>query len=166
MAIKNKSRKPFIEDNDKNIFIGVDLPVRKSNGKQGYFASTSTTIAAVKNNIRNLLSTHQGERLFQPTLGVNLRQYLFEQIDEDTKLTIQNNIIDTFSFWLPFVEIKKIQVDTTDINFNSLVVSIIFNIKQDPNTIDSVQVQIGDTGGPITRTGIEAGLQEPLHGEQ
>ena len=30
----------LIEDRDENIFIGIDLPFRKSNGKEGYFASS------------------------------------------------------------------------------------------------------------------------------
>ena len=83
MAIKDTTRKPYIEDNDENIFIGIDLPFRKSNSIEGYFASTSTTIEAVKNNIRNLVNTHQGERLMQPQLGINLRKYLFEQFSDD-----------------------------------------------------------------------------------
>jgi len=33
MAIKDTSRKPFIEDRDTNIFIGLDLPIRKGDGK-------------------------------------------------------------------------------------------------------------------------------------
>ena len=75
MAIKDTTRKPYIEDNDENIFIGIDLPFRKSNGIEGYFASTSTTIESVKNNIRNLVNTHQGERFMQPQLGMNLRKF-------------------------------------------------------------------------------------------
>ena len=66
MAIKDKSRKPYILDNDSNVKIGIDLPIRRDSGEDGFFASTSTTIEAVKNNIRNLLQTNQGERLFQP----------------------------------------------------------------------------------------------------
>ena len=88
MAIKDTSKKPFIEDRDDNVFIGIDLPFRKSNGKEGYFASTSTTIEAVKNNIRNLVNTHQGERLMQPNLGINLRTYLFNQFTEDTEFEL------------------------------------------------------------------------------
>ena len=73
MAIKDTSRKPYIEDNDTNIFIGLDLPLRKSEGKEGFFASTKTTLEAVKNNIRNLLQTSEGERIFQPQLGLDLK---------------------------------------------------------------------------------------------
>ena len=68
MAIKDTSRKPFIEDNDTRIKIGIDLPIRRGDEKDGWFASTDTTIEAVKNNIRNLLQTEEGERFFQPNL--------------------------------------------------------------------------------------------------
>jgi len=150
MAIKDTSRKPYIEDNDTNIFIGLDLPIRKSEGKDGFFASTSTTIEAVKNNIKNLLSTDQGERLMQPKLGINLKRHLFDQITDETIFTIQNQIVDTFKFWLPFVIINDIQIKTSDndrtIDTNTLSVNIIFSIKQDPDTLDSVQVTITNAG--------------------
>ena len=73
MAILDKTKKPYIADRDNKVFIGIDLPIRKSDGSEGYFASTSTTIEAVKNNIKNLLLTERGERIMQPFLGLNLR---------------------------------------------------------------------------------------------
>ncbi|MBC8428127.1 MAG: GPW/gp25 family protein [Candidatus Pelagibacter sp.] len=147
MAIKDTARKPYIEDNDENIFIGIDLPFRKSNGIEGYFASTTTTIEAVKNNIRNLVNTHQGERLMQPNLGINLRKYLFEQFTDEVVFSIQNDIVDTFRKWLPFVEIQDIQVNMNDndsIGKNTMNVKIVFNITQDPNTLESVSIEIGE----------------------
>jgi len=147
MAIKDTTRKAFIEDNDENIFIGIDLPFRKSNGKEGYFASTSTTIEAVKNNIRNLVNTHQGERLMQPNLGLNLRNYMFEQFTDETLLSVQNDIVDTFKVWLPFVEIRDIQVsmdENDSIGKNKMSINIVFNITRDPDTLESVQIEIGE----------------------
>ena len=147
MAIKDTTRKPYIEDNDENIFIGIDLPFRKSNGIEGYFASTSTTIEAVKNNIRNLVNTHQGERLMQPGLGMNLRKYLFDQFTDEIVFSIQNDIVDTFRKWLPFVQIQDIQVNMSDndsIGKNKMNVTIVFNITQDPNTLESVSIEIGE----------------------
>ena len=47
----------FVEDRDSNIFIGIELPFYKSNGSEGYFKATTTTIQAVKQNIKNLLLT-------------------------------------------------------------------------------------------------------------
>ena len=147
MAIKDTTRKPYIEDNDENIFIGIDLPFRRSNGKDGYFASTSTTIEAVKNNIKNLVNTNTGERLMQPNLGLNLRNYMFEQFTPDTIVSVQNDIVDTFKKWLPFVEIRDIQVsmDENDaVGKNKMSINIVFNITRDPDTLESVQVEIGE----------------------
>ena len=138
MAIKDTARKPYIIDNDSNIKVGIDLPIRRGEQKDGWFASTTTTIEAVKNNIRNLLSTNQGERLMQPNIGLDLRSILFEQIDDDTILNIQDSILDILKIWLPFVEVKDIQI--TNNNSNELRISIIFNIVQDPNTLDSVTI--------------------------
>ena len=142
MAIKDISRKPYIEDNDVNIKIGIDLPIRRDDKKDGYFAATSTTIEAVKNNIRNLLQTNEGERFFQPNLGLNLRTLLFEHITNENLIGVQDAILDKIEFWLPFVEVRDIQVlsrdDTTDIGANEIRVKILFNIKQDPNTLDSI----------------------------
>ena len=53
MALKDTSRKPYIQDNDTSVKVGIDLPIRISDTTDGFFATTSTTIEAVKNNIRN-----------------------------------------------------------------------------------------------------------------
>ena len=149
MAIKDTSKKPFIEDRDDNIFIGIDLPFRKSDGIEGWFASTTTTIEAVKNNIRNLLSTHKGERYFQPNIGLNLRKFLFEQFTDELRLQIENDILDTLNFWLAFIQVKDLKVGMSSatagsVNNNKLIISVVFNITRDPNTLESVQVEIGE----------------------
>ena len=147
MAIKDISKKPYIEDNNSRIKIGIDLPIRRDNSKDGFFATTSTTIEAVKNNIRNLLQTNEGERFFQPNLGLNLRRLLFEQITNENLIGIQDSILDKLEFWLPFVEVRDIQVlsrdNTTTVGANEIRVKILFNIKQDPNTLDSVTLDFG-----------------------
>ena len=142
MAIRDTSRKPYIQDNDTNVKIGIDLPIRRGNDKDGYFATTSTTIEAVNNNIRNLLQTEEGERFFQPNLGLNLKRILFEHITNENLIGVQDAILDKIEFWLPFVEVRDIQVlsrnNTTDIGVNEIRVKILFNIKQDPTTLSSV----------------------------
>ena len=149
MAIKDTSKKPFIEDRDDNVFIGIDLPFRKSDGIEGWFASTTTTIEAVKNNIRNLLSTHKGERYMQPNIGLNLRKFLFEQFTDELRLQIENDILDTIDFWLPFIQVKDLKVEMSSatagsVNNNKLIISVVFNITRDPNTLESIQIEIGE----------------------
>ena len=144
MAIKDISRKPYIEDNDTEIKIGIDLPIRRGDGLDGFFATTSTTIEAVKNNIRNLLQTNEGERFFQPELGLNLKKLLFEHMTDENLIGIQDSILDKFEFWLPFVQVRDIQILTkrnnNDIDENTIRLRILFNIKQDPNTLNSINL--------------------------
>jgi len=158
MAIKDTSRKPFIEDNNTNVKIGIDLPIRRGDDLDGFFASTSTTIEAVKNNIRNLLQTNEGERFFQPNLGIGLRRLLFEHITDENLIGVQDTILDKLQLWLPFVEVRNIEVlsrdDNTDIRINEIRVKIDFNIKQDPNTLDSVILDFSaDVSEPESSTG-------------
>ena len=116
-------------------------------GDDGYFKTTKTTVESIKNNIKLLLQTEQGERLFQPALGMNLRSVLFNQITEDSRIEIENNIVDTFNTWLPFVELRQIDVDTGRQDQNQIKINITFNIKRAPNSLDSVQVTFDGVGG-------------------
>ena len=145
MAIIDKSKKPYIADEDNNVFIGLNLPIKRSNSIDGYFDSSTTTLDAVKNNIKNLLYTHKGERLMQPNIGLNLRSYLFEQFTDDLLLQIQSDITDTIGFWLPFVQIRNLDIkmdEDYDVGRNKLSIEILFNITRDPNTLASVQLEI------------------------
>ena len=149
MAILDKSKKPYVQDENTNIKIGIDLPVQLAiSGSDGYFKSTSTTIEAVKNNIKNLLKTTKGERLLQPNLGLNLKKYLFEQFTDDLKDKIAEDILETFKFWLPFVNVTNIEINMDDsddnVGKNKMNIIVHFNIIKDPNTLESVLIEIGD----------------------
>ena len=141
MAIPNRRVKRFVEDLDTRVSVGLDLPVaRQAGDNQGYFATTKTTMDAVKNDIKLLLMTERGERLFQPFLGMNIRRFLFEQITDDTAIEIENDIVDTFQTWLPFVELRDIDVDLGDQNRNTIKINITFNIRNAPTELQSVGV--------------------------
>jgi phage baseplate assembly protein W len=134
-----------IENRDLDIFIGIDLPFYKSNGTEGYFASTKTTLQAVKNNLINLLKTERGERYFQPSLGLNLRSFLFQPIVPGLEDTIKEEIMSTMSLWLPFVNVKNMIVSLTEsdsVDRNKIKIDITFSLSDIPNVLESVQIEI------------------------
>ena len=149
MPILDRRKDRFVEDQDKRVSVGIDFPFGRVGNGDGYFKSTKTTIDAIKNNIKLLLQTNQGERLFQPNLGMNLKNYLFQQMTEETRIQIENDIVDVFSRWLPFVELKDIQITNRD-EVNQLVINIVFNIKRAPNSLESVQVTFDGVGNQAT----------------
>jgi len=172
--IPNPAKTAFKEDNDENIFIGLDLPIRRGNDKQGYFASTTTTIDAVKNNIRNLLNTERGERLYHPNFGTNLRQYLFENMDDENLMSIRDKIVDVFNFWMPFVIIKDMQFLTRrntpttgeGVRENEIKIQIDFSLKQDPNILNSIQVSLGTTSETTINSDTGNGGMENINNGQ
>lgn len=134
-----------IENRNLDIFIGIDLPFYKSNGTEGYFASTKTTLQAVKNNLINLLKTERGERYFQPSLGLNLRSFLFQPIVPGLEDTIKEEIMSTMSLWLPFVNVKNMIVSLTEsdsVDRNKIKIDITFSLSDIPNVLESVQIEI------------------------
>ena len=141
MPILDRRNNQFIEDKDTRVSVGLNFPISRAPGNQdGFFSTSKTTIESIKNNIRLLLQTQKGERVFQPNLGMNIRRFLFEQITEDTQVQIENDIVDTFATWLPFVDLREIDIDTGRQDQNQINIKIVFNIKRAPNTIESVGV--------------------------
>ena len=145
MPILDRRTNQFIEDQDTRVSVGIDFPFARVPNQDGYFKTTKTTVESIKNNIRLLLQTEQGERVFQPNLGMNLKRLLFEQITEDTTIQIENNIVDVFETWLPFVELKDIQtnIDPTNQEQNKIKINITFSIKKSPTSLESVEVALG-----------------------
>ena len=144
MAIISKTNKPFIEDKDEKIFIGIKLPFTRGDNI-GYFDSTTTTVEAIKHNIKSLLNTEPGERLLQPTIGVNLKKYLFEPIEEETYLAIEDEIVNKFGKWLPFVEIKDLDISTDEadtVGRNAILIKILFGIARTNNALETIEVVI------------------------
>ena len=149
MPILDRRTKQFIEDKDTRVSVGIDFPFSKIPNGDGYFTTTKTTIDSVKNDIKLLLQTSQGERVFQPELGMNLKNLLFEPMTEDLTIRIENNIVDVFQRWLPFVELRNINVERKD-DINQTNINIDFNIRRAPNSLESVQVTFDGVGAGST----------------
>jgi phage baseplate assembly protein W len=72
----------------------------------------------------------------QPEFGSGLQEILFEPIDEDTQLRIENEIEKTMSRWLPYIAIDEINVDISDnLRYNnSINVSLCFSVADNMDT--------------------------------
>ena len=153
MPILDRRKDRFVEDQDTRVSVGIDFPFGRVGNGDGYFKTTKTTVDAIKNNIKLLLQTNQGERMFQPNLGMNLKNLLFEPMTEDLTIQMENNIVDVFERWLPFVELRNINVERRN-EANQTKINIEFNIRRAPNSLESVQVTFdGVGGGSSTNTG-------------
>ena len=146
MAIidRKKMKNPFINDRDDTVSLGLKLPMTLDNGQDGL---TKTTIEAVKQNVFNLCSTELGERVMQPNLGVSIKKYLFEPFSEDLVVQVQDTIVESMNFWLPFVQLNDIRVkmsdDNGDVGRSTVEISVDFSLKQDPTSNEMVTMTYG-----------------------
>ena len=143
MPILNRKENNDILSQNPRVNVGIDFPTAIVPDGDGFFKGTKTTEDAIKSNIRLFLLTQRGERLMQPNLGINLRRFLFEPITENTAVEIENDIVQTFSYWLPFVQIRDIQIDLSSQDANQIGIKLIFKVKNGSDRLSSVQVDIG-----------------------
>ena len=141
----SKLKTPNVFDRDEAVSLGLKLPMTFDNG---YDASTKTTLEAVKQNVLNLCSTELGERVMQPNLGVSIKKYLFEPFSEDLIIQVQDTMVESINFWLPFVQLNDIIVkmsdNDSDVGRSTMEISVDFSLKKDPSTTESVQLIIGE----------------------
>ena len=106
--------------------LGVKLPLRYST-TDGY-QMTKTIKAVIKQNLKMLLLTVPGERIMEPTFGVGLKTYLFENYTENTYAEIDSQIKKQVKRYMPAVSIKNIAFSDSNSDFNTLAISIIYTI--------------------------------------
>lgn len=82
---------------------------------------------AIRRSIRNLVQTIPTERFFNPILGSDVRQSLFEFVDFGTASDIRDQILNTISNFEPRVNDVDVQVDPRP-DENEFEITITFDI--------------------------------------
>ena len=126
------------KDLNPDTFIGLKLHMGYSD--TGYFKQTKTTLQQAKYNIINLLQTIPGERLGQPTFGSNLHTIIFEPLNEDFNEILEDSIRASLQQWLPYINIKKIEIITPEYNVNRVNITIDFGLSFEPDRFGTVSV--------------------------
>ena len=67
-------------------------------------------VEAVKNSIRNAFLTSPGQKILNPTFGVDLRRYLFEPVDVFTEELIEDSIKVLLPLAEPRISVVNVKV--------------------------------------------------------
>ena len=114
--------------------IAPKLPLTLST-EDGPYTLTKTLKETVRQNFKNLMLTIPGERMMDPTFGVGLTRYLFEQDDFTLRERIRIKIDEQLRKYMPFVKIQKLsfndpkKIDTISGNLNVLSMQIFYLIE-------------------------------------
>jgi len=111
--------------------IGITLPIQIGNTA---FNQSFTTKQQVSSNIKNLLLTKRGERLLQPNFGSGLQELLFDFNDDRLAAKIEEVITESITNWLPYVDVRQIDVAQSNENKdrNTVEISITFGVANTP----------------------------------
>ena len=124
-----------------DVAIGIKLPMI---GKLGnLFDLSYSTEEQTISNLKNLLFTIPGDRIMQPLFGTELRSSLFEPNDELLKSRIEESLLRSVNFWLPYIAITELIITP---------VATIDGAKEEHGVTISLKLSINgiDVNKPIT----------------
>jgi phage baseplate assembly protein W len=119
-------------DVGQQVAIGVPIPF---NNPQ-VFTQTFTTSDQIKSNLINFILTAKGERLLNPNFGTTIRQYLFEDINNDTLQNLESTLNVELTTNFPTVTFTSIKITPEyDVNTINIVINY-YILGGNPNTLN------------------------------
>ena len=123
----------FPIDLNSSAAVGINVPF---NGPVA-FKSNFVTKDAIKSNLINFFLTNPGERPLNPSFGGGLRNFIFEQISNDTTEFLTEDVSTKVAVFFPNVEIQDLNVlsnsDTNQITINFTYIVKNTNIQDEIN---------------------------------
>jgi phage baseplate assembly protein W len=105
----------------------------------GPYALIKDAKEAVKQNLKMIILTSPGERIWIPSFGVGIRSYLFEQLTEATTYLIKQAIQDQVRAYAPYISRLSVTVEkASDLvsntnykenNANTIIVGVEYDVE-------------------------------------
>src|SRR5436305_12978958 len=84
----------------------------------------------VREAIRIILETKQGERVMRPDFGCGIHDLVFEEINATTLTAIEASVRDALITYEPRIELMPVTVDPSDALDGLLVISIDYRLRR------------------------------------
>ena len=110
--------------------IDINMKLHPNSGD----VSLKYDLQAVSRALKNLLQTNHYERLFKPSLGLNLRSMLFELSITHTKV-LENDIRELINMYEPRVNVTNVMVGVRGHSLNVLLLYAVKNSAR-PHRLD------------------------------
>ena len=134
-------------DLNPNTYIGLSFPLRQD--KYNDFALTKNSLQQSRHNLKNLLLTHVGERVAQPEFGSKLRELVFEQINDELPVKIEEEVKRAVSTWLPYININEVNTLTNEGDQNRIFVEVKFTTTLNASTQQQITLDAGYTANRV-----------------
>jgi len=158
----------FNETPDKPL--GILLPLNKNAGGaksidahysasaevgRGVFQSSYSIQEQAMSNLKNLILTQKGERIFQPLFGTDLQKSLFENNTEELELSLENSFREDIAFWLPYIQIENLDI-LRRVDDHSFILNLTFSVNETSANQEIIifvtPTNISINEGPVVQT--------------
>ena len=110
--------------------ININFPFKES--PKGFFLDLNTNSNnAVKADLAHLLLTKKGDRLYLPAFGTDLINFLFQPIDDVTKVDMKTAIQTSIDMYIPNLKVDDIIISEVRDNENALGVRVEYTFTED-----------------------------------
>jgi phage baseplate assembly protein W len=127
---------------------GVKLPL-STDPIDGAYALLKDATESIKQNLKMIVLTSPGERIFRPDFGAGIRKALFEQNTELNRSDLQKRIANQIARSAPYINVFTVTVTNgepdsqalTD-STNSIYIKIEYSIPSLNNYQDYLEIEI------------------------
>lgn len=134
--------------NEKSTALGLQLPLRR--GSNGVFEKIYEVREQIKSNLKNLLLTMKGERLFNPDYGSDLIKLTFENLSKsEAEERAIEYIEEACKNWMPYIKIISAEAIDYEWNIekNVLLLEVKYTYENAESLTDVVQLNVGGSVG-------------------
>lgn len=89
--------------------IGIKTPLELDEGDGGFLKMHTNIERVISDNLKNLILTNKGERLFDYNFGANLKELTFELCSEETDEEATRRIQAAVSRYMPYVVLNTFE---------------------------------------------------------
>ena len=83
----------------------------------------------IRQAIRIILGTNQGERVMRPDFGAGLNAFLFEPVSTTTMLMVKKRVEDALIDWEPRIDVLSVKVTTDSSERNKLLIDVEYRVR-------------------------------------
>lgn len=121
---------------DKKAFLGIGWAFAVCLNKDG----TITTAAYeedIRQAIRIILGTNQGERVMRPEFGAGLNAFVFEPVNPTTMQLVKKRIEEALIDWEPRIDVLQVKVGSDAGEHNKLLIDVEYRVRA-TNTLANI----------------------------
>jgi phage baseplate assembly protein W len=106
--------------------LAVKLPITRDTSDS--YTMIDDFESLIKQNLKMLILTSQGERIMEPEFGVGIRNFLFENFNDMTYNAINQKIRKQTGMFMPAIKILEVGFAGSDLDRNLLGIQVFYSV--------------------------------------